>query len=212
MSMTDLSAQPSYRATRGRVPVFRPLLNGEEFDIVVLEAVFLLGSTPTRWRPSSCTSPTLTNTDGCSTRPSASSTARPPARSCSRATSSAWTVSSAGKAALSFDLLVLGPTKMMQIGQPRYWTNKTVPSAVKDIANSNLLGITAHAHTFVWTSLAQTEESDLAMMRQLANRLGWAIFSRYGVVLCWDPLQAVHRAGELRHPDVLAGSRLRRLC
>ena len=42
-------AQPSYRATKGRVPVFRPLLNGEEFDIVVTKPSSMLGVKPTRW-------------------------------------------------------------------------------------------------------------------------------------------------------------------
>ena len=33
------------------------------------------------------------------------------------------------------------------------------------------------------------------MMRLLANRLGWTVFSRYGVVLCWDPYKLFTEQG-----------------
>ena len=195
MSMTDLVASPSYRATRGRVPVFRPLLNGEEFDIVVLEAIILLGVNAHEMATLKCTSPTLTSTEGMLNSTISFFYGQAPRTELFQGYIINVEMSSGGEAALSFGLIVLGPTKVLQTGQPRYWTNKTVPSAMRDIVNFNLLGITAHTEPFVWTSLAQTDESDLAMLRKLSNRLGWAIFSRYGVVLCWDPLKLFTEQG-----------------
>ena len=195
MSLTDLSATPSYRATRGRVPVFRPLLNGEEFDIVVLEAVFQLGVASHEMVTLSCTSPSLTNTDGMLNSTLSFFYGQAPRTELFQGYIINVSVSSAGKGALSFNLLLLGPTKVMQVGQPRFWVNKTVPSALKDVANSNLLGVTTHDHTFVWKSLAQTDESDLSIMRLLVQRLGWALFSRYGVVLCWNPYELFTKQG-----------------
>ena len=175
--------------------MFRPLLNGEEFDIVVLEAVFMLGVNAHEMVTLSCTSPSLTNTDGMLNSTISFFYGQAPRTELFQGYVISVAVSSAGKGALSFTLVLLGPTKVMQLGKPRYWVNKTVPSALKDLANSNLLGVATHAHTFVWKSLAQTEESDLTIMRMLVNRIGWTSFSRYGVVLCWDPYKLFTEQG-----------------
>ena len=99
-----------------------------------------------RWRPSVARRPRSTNTDGILNSTISFFYGQAPRTELFQGYVVSVTVSSAGKGALSFSLLLLGPTKVMQIGQPRFWVNKTVPSAVKDIANSNLLGVTAHAH------------------------------------------------------------------
>ena len=89
---------------------------------------------------------------------------------------------------LSFTLTVMGPTKLMFEGKPRFWRNKSVTESISDLVSANYLGRGGHHHEHKWVSLAQTDESDWEMINTLAKRIGWIIYSRYGVVYPCDPL------------------------
>jgi len=83
----------------------------------------------------------------------------------------------------------------MFTGKPRFWDNKTIPSAVADLVAFNILGYIGHDHTYAWNGLAQTEESDWEMVNDLASRLGWTVYNRYGVVMAYDPLRLFTESG-----------------
>jgi hypothetical protein len=90
---------------------------------------------------------------------------------------------------LTWSMSIVGPTKPMQTGVPRFWTNRSIPSAIESLAYWSYLGYYGHDHTFIWKTLAQTDISDWKMAVSLARRLGWAVYNRYGVVMLLDPLQ-----------------------
>jgi hypothetical protein len=102
---------------------------------------------------------------------------------------------SQGAGALSFTLHILGATKVMQAGLPRFWTNRTIPSAVEALTHTNLLGFASHEHVHRWQTLAQTEESDWKRACDFAKRIGWAVYNRYGVVMLWNPLTLFTNSG-----------------
>ena len=187
MSMTDLLSAPTYRSTKGRVPIFRPLLNGEEFDILVKDASFVSAFDMHDIATLSVSSPTLTTTEGIldSTISFYWGTAPRTELFCGYVTNVQ--VDKAGKGNLTFAMQIIGATRPMQKGRPRFWRKKLVPSAVEALSYSNGLGYIGHDHTHLWEALAQTSESDWQMAVSLTKRLGWSIFNRYGVVMCYDP-------------------------
>jgi hypothetical protein len=66
---------------------------------------------------------------------------------------------------------------------------------VADLVAFNLLGYAGDPHDYTWSGLAQTTESDWEMVLDLAQRLGWLVFNRYGVVMCYDPARVFREAG-----------------
>jgi hypothetical protein len=97
--------------------------------------------------------------------------------------------------ALTFSMTIFGTTKAMFEGTPKFWSGKSVPSAVQDLAAVNGLGLYGHDHTFLWKALAQTDETDWAMVNTLTRRLGWRLWSRYGCLLCYDPSKLFQESG-----------------
>ena len=195
MSLTDLVSQPTYRATRGRVPIFRPLLNGEEFDITVSEAAFMLAPSTHDMVILSCSSATLTTTDGLLDSTISFYYGQAPRTELFTGYITKVSVDKAGKGNLTFGLVLLGSTRPMQKGRPRFWRRKTVPSTVEALSYSNGLGFLGHDHTHLWEAIAQTSESDWQMAVSLSSRLGWLVFNRYGVVMCHDPAILMRDSG-----------------
>jgi len=195
MTMTDLLPSVTARSTKGRVPVFRPLLKGEEFPVKFTSAKIVCAVGAHEAATLSCTSTELTTTDGLTNKPISFLYGQAPRTEtfCGYIVDVGET--RAGQGSISFDLQVLGVTQPMQVGQPRFWTNRTIPSAVEATAFSSKLGFDGHTHPFVWRSLAQTSESDWTYVTQLVDRIGWGIFNRYGVVMCYDPLKLFQDQG-----------------
>ena len=92
-----------------------------------------------------------------------------------------------------------GRRKAMFEGKPSFWANKTVPSAVRDLVNEPA-GLRGARPCYVWTALAQTGESDWEMVNSWPNRIGWSVYNRYGVVMCYDPVKLFTEIGHLRPP------------
>ena len=195
MSLMDLIAAPTSRSTKGRVPIFRPLLNGEEFDVTFQEAVIQMGEGAHDTVLAQCTSATLTTTDGMLKSAISFYWGQAPRTELFCGYIVGVGVTKAGEGSLSFGLIILGVTKVMQEGKPRFWRNKSVPSAVKSLAYSNGLGAYTHDHTFLWGSMAQTDQSDWKMLDVQVNRIGWSVFNRYGVVLAYDALALFKESG-----------------
>lgn len=195
MSLVDLTGDTSYRATRGRVPVFRTLLNGQEFDITVLEAQFQLTSGAHDAASLSCASGTLKNLDGLIGSCMSFFYGQAPRTEAFNGYIMQADVDQAGQGNLSFTLGLLGATHPMQSGQPRFWTNHTIPEVVEKLAFQSGLGFFGHTHDFVWKSLAQTQETDWRSALELVARLGWVLFNRYGVLLCYDPKVLFQESG-----------------
>lgn len=195
MSMTDLLSQPDARSTKGRVPIFRPMLRGEEFDVTFQEAGIQMGEGAHDTAIVQCQSSTLTTTDGMLNSPISFYWGQAPRTELFCGYIVGVGVTKAGEGSLSFGLIILGVTKVMQEGKPRYWTNRTVPSAVTTLAYSNNLGVHTHQHDFVWGSMAQTDQSDWQMLDIQVGRLGWSTFNRYGVILAYDALQLFQDSG-----------------
>jgi hypothetical protein len=182
-----LTPQSSARNTRGRTPVWTPLLNGEEFEVTVtgIEVALMEGGHDSFTLQ--CQSTELTNTEGLIDSALEFRFGTSPRIEKFQGYITDVTEDSASQGALSFTLTVLGATKRMFEGFPRFWSNKSITSAVRDLANKNMLGYHGTDHNFVWKVLAQTTESDWTFLNKLAKRVGYAVFNRYGVVMCYDP-------------------------
>lgn len=191
MSMTqvDSGAGGGARNTRGRTPVWGPRLSGEEIDLTVSEITMTLSEAKHDSTTLTCVSSTLETTDGMLDMPFSFYFGVPPHTELFQGYVTDLTDEKASQGSLSFTLTILGATKMMFKGQPRFWANKSATTAASQLANANLLGFGGHPHTFLWSALAQTEESDWEMLNKLTRRIGWSVFSRYGVVLAYNPNQ-----------------------
>ena len=182
-----LSPQAAARNTRGRTPVWTPMINGEEFDVTVssIEVAMMEGGHDSFTL--SCQSTTLTDTEGLIDSALEFRFGTSPRIEKFHGYITDVSEDSASQGALSFTLTVLGATKRMFEGYPRFWSNKSVTSAVRDLVNKNMLGYHGSEQTYLWKTLAQTTESDWSFINRLAKRIGHAIFNRYGVVGCYDP-------------------------
>lgn len=187
MSMTDLLAQPTYRSTKGRVPIFRPMLRGEELDITVQEAAITLGEDLHDMALLSVTSATLTTTDGLLDAPISFYYGQAPRTELFCGYINTVSETKVGEGNISFSLVIFGVTQAMQKGDPKFWRNRNVPDVVESLVYSNNLGSYHHDNGYAWPSLAQTSDSDWKTATSLTSRLGWSLFNRYGVVMCVDP-------------------------
>lgn len=195
MSIADTQPQAT-RSTRGSVPMSRFMLGGNPLDIRVAEASVVSMDGQHDVAKIKATSPTLENTEGM-----VDSTlsffwgVSPRSESFSGYVMQVAEDSGGATGALTFDMTVFGATKAMFEGSPQFWTDKQIPSAVRDLASKNRLGFYGHPHTHLWTALAQTNETDWAMANALTNRLGWRLWSRHGCLLCYDPLVLFRDSG-----------------
>jgi hypothetical protein len=185
----------SGRSTRGRTPVFRMLLSGEPLDVTVQEASLTLGENMHDTGTLTVSSTERFTTDGILESPISFLYGNAPKSEvfCGYVTSVSEVQSDTG--VLTWTMEVVGPTKLLQKGVPRFWVNRSIPSAVETLSYASYLGYTGHAHSYVWSSLAQTDDSDWKMAVSLARRLGWSVYNRYGVVMLYDPLQLLKEQG-----------------
>ena len=197
MSIADVHPQATSRSTRGRVPVYGFMKDGEPIELSVQSATVTLGEGSHDQAVLKVSSATLEDTDGLvdsliSFRWGATPRAE---------TFSGYIMdvkedkAQGGTVSLSFTMSVLGPTKAMFEGTPKFWSNKSIPSAMRDLAAKNQLGYTGHDHSYLWSALAQTRESDWATAVSFAKRIGWQIYNRYGVVMCYDPVKLFNESG-----------------
>jgi hypothetical protein len=109
------------------------------------------------------------------------------------------------------DINCLGTTWPMQSGQPRFFVNRTVPSIVAEIVRGYDLGVQVDEHQYVFSALAQTNESDWEFIRALAARIGYAIYIYGGLVRLVDPSRVQNETGIFQHyikaDDILDTSR-----
>lgn len=190
--LTDLlpSQAVSGRPTRGRTPVYRMMIDGaDEESITVNEASFVFGEGIHDSVSMSVTSTERTSTEGIVEKPISFLFGTAPHTEVFSGYITKVTEETTNTGVLAWKMDVVGPTKVMQVGSPRFWVGKTIPSAVRDLVNISYLGYTGHDQGYTWPSLAQTDESNWKIACQLASRLGWGVYNRYGIVMCYDPLQ-----------------------
>lgn len=188
MSISDLTGSQTYRATRGRVPVFRPQMNGEDFPVTVQEAGFILSEGSHDAASLKCTSTELTTTDGLLDSTIAFYYGQAPRTELFTGYITSIEESKVGQGNISFTIDILGATQPMQVGRPRLWARITAPSAVQNLAYANGLGFYGSDDSFLWPSIGQSSESDWTMANNITGRLGWSLFSRYGVIMPLNPL------------------------
>mgnify|MGYP006262697119 CR=1 FL=1 len=92
----------------------------------------------------------------------------------------------------------------MQGGMPRFWRDRTISGVVKELVLTNGLGYAGQDHAHQWKALAQTNDSDWATILRFAKRLGWDVYNRWGVVLCYDPEKIFQERGS--YTNLVAGS------
>ena len=186
MSIADVQPQTASRSTRGRVPVYGFMKDGETFELTVQSATVTLGEGAHDQAVLKASSAELEDTDGfvdsrdllplggCTT-----------GRDVQRLHHGRQGGQGPGRQIAVVHDVVLGPTKVMFEGTPKFWSNKSIPSALRDLAAKNGLGYTGHDHTYLWSALAQTRESDWAFGRHLrqAPRLAGLQPLRRGDVL-----------------------------
>ena len=198
MSMTQIDPSAggsAARSTRGRVPLYSPRLNGEDFDISVTDMQLTFTEGQHDMATLSCVSETLEDTEDLVDKPMSFFWGMAPRTQPFYGYIVDVNEEQKSQGSMSFKLSLLGPTKILFEGQPRFWSNKTISSALRDLVSSSKLGMGGHLHTFVWNAIAQTEESDWTMVNKLARRIGYAIFSRLGVVVTYDPFKLYKESG-----------------
>lgn len=174
----------------------RFMLNGESLDVTVTEAGLLFMDGTHDEASITVTSSTLDTTEGMVDQPiSFSWGVAPRIEAFSGYVMSVEEKSGGATGALTFSLTIFGTTKAMFEGTPRFWSNKSVPSAVQDLAGSNGLGFYGHPDTYLWKALAQTDDTDWATANTLTRRLGWRLWNRYGCLLCYDPAKLFQESG-----------------
>jgi len=184
------------RDTQGVTPVYRPMLNGETLDITVSKLTMALGENKHDQATIEATSTTLTTTDGLAGSAISFFFGLSPRTELWCGYIEKVTEESSNTSGLlTFTMSCLGTTKEMQGGLPRQWINNTIPQVVEKIAYNGLLGYHGHIHPYVWPMLAQTDDSDWRVVTVLAQRLGWSIFNRYGVVMCYDTTKLIRDGG-----------------
>lgn len=191
--MTDVllsTSEPQVRQTRGRVPISQILLNGTKFDITVVGMTANFDTNNHDYVLMSCSSSTLTNLTGIKDSPITFVWGQAPRTVQFVGYVELITETDSGQGNLSFDMIVFGATRGMRTSTPRFWSNKTIPSAISDLVNINGLGFIGSPHSVQWQGLAQTGETDWATIIGFAKRLGWPITYQNGVVQCFDPLAA----------------------
>ena len=197
MSIADVLPQrDTARSTRGRVPVARVLVNNEKLDVSVTSASMSMGDGQHDEARLSLTSDTLTSTTDMVDKPISFVWGVAPHSEYFHGYITEVTEESQGATgALTFSLAVLGPTKVMFEGYPKFWSRKSATSAISDIVNKNLLGYTGHPHDYLWNALAQTDESDWEMLNVLADRIGWKLWNRFGIIGAFDPTKLFREVG-----------------
>jgi hypothetical protein len=197
MSIADVLPVTSTRSTRGRVPLYALMLNGEAFDVSVQSATVALSEGSHDQAVIKVSSATLDDTEGLVDSLLTFRWGVTP-----RAETFTGYImdvkedkAQGGTVSLSFTMSVLGPTKVMFEGAPRFWRNRSIPSAVRGLASRNQLGYGGHDHSYLWSALAQTRESDWAAATAFAKRIGWQVYNRYGVLLCYDPVKLYQESG-----------------
>jgi len=197
VTVADVLPQTSTRSTRGRCPVYGFMLNGEALDVLAQSASVTSSEGQHDQATITVSSPTLSTTENLTDMPISFRWGVTPRLE----TFNGYVMdvkedtAQGSNVSLTFTMSILGATKAMFDGKPHFWSNKTVPSAVKDLVSQNQLGYAGHAHTYLWPSLAQTSESDWSFILKLANKLGWIITNRYGVVMCHDPVKLFTESG-----------------
>jgi hypothetical protein len=197
MTIADVVPQTTTRSTRGRTPVYAFMLNGETLDVLAQNATITSSEGQHDTATITVSSPTLTTTEKLTDMPISFRWGAPPRLE----TFNGYVMdvkedtAQGSNVSLSFTMSVLGATKAMFDGKPHFWVNKSIPSAVKDLVSQNQLGYVGHDHSYLWSGLAQTDQSDWAFINKLASRLGWVILNRYGVVGCYDPVRLFRDQG-----------------
>ena len=195
MSIADTQQQLA-RSTRGSVPMSRFLLNGTTFDVTVVTASLVFTDAQHDEVTVTVTSATLTTTDGLvDSLVSFYWGVAPRAETFNGYIMKVEQQSAGATGALTFTMTIFGATKAMFQGSPQFWVNKNAPSAVQDLATKNRLGFYGHTHTYLWKALTQTNETDWATANALTSRLGWRLWTRYGCLLCYDPLKLFTETG-----------------
>ena len=192
MSMLDslLGTASAGRNTMGITPVYRPLVGGEPLDITVSKMELSAGEFQHDHATVSASSDTLTETDQLTGQAISFFYGLSPNTEIFHGYIEGVEKDNSGNSAgrLTFTLQCLGVTKELQVGAPRVWSKSTIPQVAELLSYRAALGYHGHPHPLLWKTLAQTEESDWKMLCDLAKRLGWSVFNRYGVVMLYDPL------------------------
>ncbi len=204
MTNVDTTIGQTGRSTRGRTPIWRLAINGEEIDVVVIEAQFLFAKNQHDYITMVMSSETITDTSDMTDKPIFFAFGQAPRIESFYGYVVAVGESSANTKALQFSMMIMGATRTMQGGTPRFWRDRSISGAVKELVLTNGLGYAGQDHEHRWKALAQTNDSDWATILRFAKRLGWDVFNRWGVVLCYDPEKVFQERGS--YTNLVAGS------
>ena len=131
MTDIDLSAGQTGRSTRGRTPVWRFMVNGTELNAVVIEASMQFSKNQHDFITMTCSSEEMTDTDGLLDMPVTFSFGQAPRIEQFFGYIVFVHETTANTQALQFDMVILGATRVMQGGQPRFWRDATISGAVR---------------------------------------------------------------------------------
>ena len=188
MSDFTLTTSPVNTSRSGRVPVSQVLLDNQVLDVRALEMVMQRAPNQHDAVTLSLASGTLTDTEGIVNKLISFVYGISPRTETWHGYVVKVTEEQRDDVNINFTLNLLGVTLPMQLGAPRFWSNKSVTSVVRDLVNANMLGSYGSSHPHQWKALAQTQDSDWQVATKLAARIGYGLWVWGGVVACEDPL------------------------
>lgn len=195
-TMEMLSGQGDSRSTRGRTPVWRFTLDGVELENIEINSAELAFTADQHDMINVVlTSSELTTTEGLVDQPVYFVFGVSPRIEAFYGYVLAAAQNPNVTSAFQVSFLIIGATRPLQGGKPRFWRDRTIPGALRQVVQTSMLGWAGQENDFKWKTLAQTSESDWAFMVQKANRLGYRVYNRYGVVMCYDPEELFQDVG-----------------
>ncbi len=96
------------------------------------------------------------------------------------------------------DITCLGVTWPMQTGSPRWFTNKSATEAAVEVMSNYPLGFIGDTSSYQWPTLAQTGDSDWEFLNELADRVGYSVYSYNGVVRFVNPVNIINSTTPVR--------------
>lgn len=89
------------------------------------------------------------------------------------------------------DIRCLGPTWVMQYGNPRFSINETVPSQFGAVVNNSALAAQVDSHPYRFPALACTNGSDWEYLQYLSHLVGYVIYNYQGMVRLVNPIRVL---------------------
>jgi hypothetical protein len=205
MSQTISLPASTTPVDRSIAPLYHLNVNGVDLDVVINEATVEFSEGQHDMATVSCSSPSITDVTPYLDQPCSFLWGTSPNMGLFYGYVMEADVIQQDKARFDFNLSLIGPTYVMQQGQPRFWTNQDAVLALKQMVLGRQLGFYGQPANFQWTSLGQPGNvTDWAEALCLVGTEALFLTNYRGVVCVLDPRYLYANISSLK--ELLQGS------